>query len=161
MAVINAVIPILFIFTPPLAGFLAEKVGNFRVLLSILTALGGICALLLLAIPPARNTAPYPENLHWGVSFFVKIRLYIRFKRSSSNKSVASFAGIMWKAYQSCPLPKVNASRFSKGRMRFEERTHAQFWQRHFYARHLRVLVSDPLAVGRHSAKVPRIQSDL
>ena len=70
MAVINAVIPILFIFTPPLAGFLAEKVGNFRVLLSILTALGGICALLLLAIPPARNTAPYPENLHWGVSFF-------------------------------------------------------------------------------------------
>ena len=38
---INAIIPILFIFTPPLAGFLADKLGNFRVLLSILTALGG------------------------------------------------------------------------------------------------------------------------
>ena len=50
VAVINAVIPILFIFTPPLAGFLADKVGNFRVLLSVLTALGGICALLLLGI---------------------------------------------------------------------------------------------------------------
>ena len=89
MAVINAVIPILFIFTPPLAGFLAEKVGNFRVLLSILTALGGICALLLLAIPPARNTAPYPENLHWGVSFFLSIPkfVYTRTKgRALSNK---------------------------------------------------------------------------
>ena len=40
-SVINAIIPILFIFTPPLAGFLADKLGNFRVLLSILTALGG------------------------------------------------------------------------------------------------------------------------
>ncbi len=68
VAVINAVIPILFIFTPPLAGFMADKVGNFRVLLSVLTALGGIFALLLLAIPPARDTSPYPENLKWGIS---------------------------------------------------------------------------------------------
>ena len=68
VAVINAVIPILFIFTPPLAGFLAEKVGNFRILLSILTAFGGLFALLLLAIPPARNHQPYPEHLQWGIS---------------------------------------------------------------------------------------------
>ena len=68
VAVINAVIPILFIFTPPLAGFLAEKVGNFRVLLSVLTALGGVFALLLLVIPPARNTQPYPPDLQWGIS---------------------------------------------------------------------------------------------
>ena len=27
-AVVNAVIPVLFIFTPPLAGFLADKIGN-------------------------------------------------------------------------------------------------------------------------------------
>ena len=67
-AVINAVIPILFIFTPSLAGFLAEKVRNFRILLSILTALGGIFALFLLAIPSARNTAPYPQDLNWGIS---------------------------------------------------------------------------------------------
>ena len=68
VAVINAVIPILFIFTPPLAGFLAQKVGNFRVLLSVLTALGGAFALLLLVIPPARNTQPYPQDLQWGIS---------------------------------------------------------------------------------------------
>ena len=68
VAVINAVIPILFIFTPPLAGFLADKVGNFRVLLSVLTALGGVFALLLLVIPDARNTKPYPTDLQWGIS---------------------------------------------------------------------------------------------
>lgn len=68
VAVINAVIPILFIFTPPLAGFMADKVGNFRVLLSVLTALGGAFALLLLAIPAARDTSPYPATLSWGIS---------------------------------------------------------------------------------------------
>ena len=68
VAVINAIIPILFIFTPPLAGFMAQKSGNFRILLSVLTALGGIFALLLLAIPPAKNQAPYPAHLHWGIS---------------------------------------------------------------------------------------------
>lgn len=39
-AVVNAVIPVLFIFTPPLAGFLADRIGNFRILLSLLTAAG-------------------------------------------------------------------------------------------------------------------------
>lgn len=64
---INAVIPILFIFTPPLAGFLADKLGNFRVLLSILTALGGLVSLLLLVIPPGRDITSYPDSLTWGV----------------------------------------------------------------------------------------------
>ena len=69
MAIINAVIPVLFIFTPPLAAFLSERVvGNFRVLLSVLTALGGFGALLLLVIPPGRHHAPYPSNLEWGIS---------------------------------------------------------------------------------------------
>ena len=40
-AIINTVIPVLFIFTPPLAGFLADRIGNFRLLLSFLTAAGG------------------------------------------------------------------------------------------------------------------------
>ncbi|XP_059093691.1 uncharacterized protein LOC131888779 [Tigriopus californicus] len=67
-AVINAVIPILFIFTPPLAGFLADKLGNFRILLAILTALGGLVALLLLIVPQGRDVTPYPDTLDWGVS---------------------------------------------------------------------------------------------
>ena len=50
VAVINAVIPLLFIFTPPLAGFLSEKIGNFRILLSVLTSAGGLFALLLVPI---------------------------------------------------------------------------------------------------------------
>ena len=50
-AIVNAVIPVLFIFTPPLAGFLADKIGNFRILLCFLTGSGGLVSLLLLLIP--------------------------------------------------------------------------------------------------------------
>ena len=31
------------------------------------TALGGLVALLLLAIPPGRDVARYPDTLHWGI----------------------------------------------------------------------------------------------
>ena len=68
VAVINAVIPILFIFTPPLAAFMAERIGTFRILLSVLTALGGLFALLLLSIPAARDVTKYPVHLKWGLS---------------------------------------------------------------------------------------------
>ena len=66
-AIINALVPILFIFTPPLAGFMADRLGNFRILLSLLTALGGLVSLLLLLIPPSRNMSPYPSVLEWGL----------------------------------------------------------------------------------------------
>ena len=69
VAIINAVIPILFIFTPPLAGFMAEKVGNFRILLAILTALGGFFALLLLLIPPSRDVSLYPDQVDASLVF--------------------------------------------------------------------------------------------
>ena len=59
---------ILFIFTPPLTGFLAKRCCSFRIMLSILTALGGFQALGLLAIPPGRDTTPYPKTLNWGIS---------------------------------------------------------------------------------------------
>ena len=39
-AIINALIPILFIFTPPLASFLQNRLNNFRVLLCILNGVG-------------------------------------------------------------------------------------------------------------------------
>ena len=58
----------LFIFTPPLTGFLAKRCCSFRVMLSVLTALGGFQALGLLAIPPGRDTTPYPKTLNWGIS---------------------------------------------------------------------------------------------
>ena len=59
---------ILFIFTPPLAGFLAKRMGSFRIMLSFLTALGGFGALFLLLVPAGRDTTPYPKTLNWGVS---------------------------------------------------------------------------------------------
>ena len=58
-AIVNAVIPVLFIFTPPLAGFLADKMGNFRLLLCFLTGSGGLVSLLLLLIPTGRFISYY------------------------------------------------------------------------------------------------------
>ena len=67
-AIVNAVIPVLFIFTPPLAGFLADKIGNFRLLLCFLTGSGGLVSLLLLLIPTGRDISLYPDKLTWGLS---------------------------------------------------------------------------------------------
>ena len=67
-AIVNAVIPVLFIFTPPLAGFLADKIGNFRLLLCFLTGSGGLVSLLLLQIPMGRDISLYPDKLTWGLS---------------------------------------------------------------------------------------------
>lgn len=67
-AIVNAVIPVLFIFTPPLAGFLADKIGNFRLLLCFLTGSGGLVSLLLLQIPTGRDVSLYPDKLTWGLS---------------------------------------------------------------------------------------------
>ena len=60
-AIVNAVIPVLFIFTPPLAGFLADKIGNFRILLCFLTGSGGLVSLLLLLIPTGIFVSSFPN----------------------------------------------------------------------------------------------------
>merc|ERR1712107_874405 len=67
VAIINAVIPILFIFTPPLAGFLAQKVGNFRVLLSVLTAWGACLPYYFWSSPQLGIPNPTPQTFN-GVS---------------------------------------------------------------------------------------------
>jgi len=44
------------------------RLGNFRFLLSLLTAMGGLVSLTLLAIPQGRDLSPYPTHLQWGIS---------------------------------------------------------------------------------------------
>ena len=50
-SIVNSVIPGADIFGPPLAGFLADKLGNFRIFMALLTFFNGASSLLLLAIP--------------------------------------------------------------------------------------------------------------
>ncbi|XP_045537535.1 uncharacterized protein LOC106717587 [Papilio machaon] len=59
-AIMSAVTPVISIIMPPLAGMLADKIGNFRLLLALSSALGGVSALLLLAVPVGRITVTYP-----------------------------------------------------------------------------------------------------
>ncbi|XP_013135278.1 PREDICTED: uncharacterized protein LOC106100797 [Papilio polytes] len=59
-AIMSAVTPVISIVMPPLAGMLADKIGNFRLLLALSSALGGASALLLLAVPVGRITVTYP-----------------------------------------------------------------------------------------------------
>ena len=51
-SIVNSAIPIADIFGPPLAGVLADKLGNFRLFMAIVTLINGVSALLLLTVPP-------------------------------------------------------------------------------------------------------------
>jgi len=52
VALVNGVIPVADIVGPPLAGFVADKIGNFRVFMSVMTGISGLASLLLMIIPP-------------------------------------------------------------------------------------------------------------
>ena len=41
---------------PPLAGLLADKIGNFRIFMSLVTFLNGAASLLLLAVPNVNDS---------------------------------------------------------------------------------------------------------
>jgi len=61
--VVNGVIPVADVVGPPMAGFLADKIGNFRVFMSLLTAVSGGASLLLLLIPPKTHHTLSPATL--------------------------------------------------------------------------------------------------
>ncbi len=48
---VNSAIPIADVIGPPLAGVVADKIGNFRVFMAAVTFLNGAASLLLLAVP--------------------------------------------------------------------------------------------------------------
>nr|CAH7750551.1 unnamed protein product [Callosobruchus chinensis] len=66
-AIMSAVTPAVAILMPPLAGMVADKIGNFKVLLSAFSIVGGGSALLLLLVPVGRITVTFPEQLVFGL----------------------------------------------------------------------------------------------
>ncbi|KAL1492391.1 hypothetical protein ABEB36_010643 [Hypothenemus hampei] len=67
-AIMSAVTPAVAILMPPLAGMIADKIGNFRVLLSFFSIIGGASALLLLLVPVGRITLSFPKEVIFGMS---------------------------------------------------------------------------------------------
>ncbi|XP_033209800.1 uncharacterized protein LOC117168332 [Belonocnema kinseyi] len=67
-ALMSAVTPLAVIIMPPLAGIVADRIGNFRVSLAFLTSLGGLAALLLLTVPVGRVNLEYPDRVILDVS---------------------------------------------------------------------------------------------
>ena len=61
-SLVNSVIPGADVFGPPLAGFLADKLGNFRLFMAILTFLNGAASLLLLSIPNVLSESGLNNN---------------------------------------------------------------------------------------------------
>ncbi|XP_046981061.1 major facilitator superfamily domain-containing protein 6-like [Schistocerca americana] len=59
-AIMSAVTPVVAIVMPPLAGMVADRIGNFKILLAAFSSLGGASALLLLLVPVGRVTLTYP-----------------------------------------------------------------------------------------------------
>ncbi|XP_077263889.1 uncharacterized protein LOC143898355 [Temnothorax americanus] len=62
-AIMSSITPLVAIVMPPLAGMLADRIGNFRILLSIFSTFGGLAALLLLLVPIGRVTVDFPERI--------------------------------------------------------------------------------------------------
>lgn len=67
-AIMSAVTPAVAILMPPIAGMIADKIGNFRILLAAFSGIGGASALLLLLVPVGRLTVTYPDHLIYGLS---------------------------------------------------------------------------------------------
>ncbi|KAL7638054.1 UNVERIFIED_CONTAM: hypothetical protein RMT77_011679 [Armadillidium vulgare] len=61
VGIIYSFIPIASLIAPPISGILADRIGNFRILLSAVTASAGLAGLLFLLVPPARivHNLPY------------------------------------------------------------------------------------------------------
>ncbi|XP_057662525.1 uncharacterized protein LOC130897599 isoform X2 [Diorhabda carinulata] len=66
-AIMSAVTPAVAILMPPIAGMIADKIGNFRILLAAFSGIGGASALLLLLVPVGRITVTYPDRLIFGL----------------------------------------------------------------------------------------------
>ncbi|XP_032677728.1 major facilitator superfamily domain-containing protein 6 [Odontomachus brunneus] len=62
-AIMSSITPLVSMVMPPLAGMLADRIGNFRILLSVFSAFGGLAALLLLLVPIGRVTVHFPERI--------------------------------------------------------------------------------------------------
>ncbi|XP_018396195.1 PREDICTED: uncharacterized protein LOC108774550 [Cyphomyrmex costatus] len=62
-AIMSAITPLVAMVMPPLAGMLADRIGNFRILLSVFSAFGGLAALLLLLVPIGRVTVHFPQRI--------------------------------------------------------------------------------------------------
>ncbi|KAB7505011.1 Major facilitator superfamily domain-containing protein 6 [Armadillidium nasatum] len=68
VGVIYSFIPIASLIAPPVSGILADRIGNFRILLSVVTASAGLASLLFLLVPPAVIVHNLPKALPIEVS---------------------------------------------------------------------------------------------
>ncbi|RXG51870.1 Major facilitator superfamily domain-containing protein 6 [Armadillidium vulgare] len=68
VGIIYSFIPIASLIAPPISGILADKIGNFRILLSAVTASAGLAGLLFLLVPPARIVHTMPNILPIEIS---------------------------------------------------------------------------------------------
>ncbi|KZC05141.1 Major facilitator superfamily domain-containing protein 6-A, partial [Dufourea novaeangliae] len=62
-AIMSAITPVIAMVMPPLAGMVADRVGNFKILLTLFSSFGGLAALLLLLVPIGRITVEYPNRV--------------------------------------------------------------------------------------------------
>lgn len=67
-AVMSSLTPVVGILMPPLAGLIADKIGNFKIMLTLFSVCSGLSALLLLTIPIGRVTVTYPDRVVLGMS---------------------------------------------------------------------------------------------
>ncbi|XP_069194850.1 major facilitator superfamily domain-containing protein 6 [Procambarus clarkii] len=68
LSIILAINPIIALLGPPITGLFADKIGNFKVLLSALTVSSGVAVLTFLAVPVGRQKIALPDLLPFNLT---------------------------------------------------------------------------------------------
>ncbi|XP_042865012.1 major facilitator superfamily domain-containing protein 6-like [Penaeus japonicus] len=68
LGIVYAFTPVIAIIGPPLTGMIADKIGNFKIFLSLTMAASGGAALVFSAVPAAREHHALPEVLPYSVT---------------------------------------------------------------------------------------------
>ncbi|XP_076055133.1 uncharacterized protein LOC143033512 [Oratosquilla oratoria] len=68
MAYIYSFTPVLGVLVPPLCGMIADRVGNFKMMMSVVMLAAGLSAPLYLAVPTARIVHDMPEKLPFSLT---------------------------------------------------------------------------------------------
>ncbi|KAA0185186.1 hypothetical protein HAZT_HAZT007759, partial [Hyalella azteca] len=63
LGIVYAFLPLVALFGPPLAGMIADKLGNFKLFLAVMVFASGLTSLLYMAVPVGRIRLPMPEVL--------------------------------------------------------------------------------------------------
>ncbi|KAL7301823.1 hypothetical protein TKK_0005430 [Trichogramma kaykai] len=117
IAVMNGLTPLSTIILPPIAGLIADRIGNFKILLSSISALAGAASLLLLLVPVGRVTMQHPDRVVLNVNCTHELILGMNQVQSCDSKRDVRSNFTLQSCGYSCPMYHYNDSEIQAASM--------------------------------------------